>query len=244
MSTSVMNSDNMSTITIQEYRERQREREREREHDHEDSDASNNVHAKKKIRSSAHLPSPPLPTTIYTADDQLNRTSPVPQVSASTLPTAAPTSSSSSSSSSFASISALVAHTTSAATISTTSGPSSPSLNTTASKQKLAHPLQPLTQTQQQSQPHPHAQQQQKLSHPPPTPIYTIDDFITRYACKLHYLDYSIKSQLHKIEAIKNDPAQDQKYRDLYLGLASSEAKVRETEDKIESLFKLKIIGK
>ncbi|KAF8943513.1 hypothetical protein BGZ47_005374 [Haplosporangium gracile] len=242
MSTSVMNSNNMSTITIQEYRERQREREREREQDLEDADASSNAHARKKIRSSAHLPSPPLPTTIYTADDQLSRTSPVPHVSTSTLPTAVPTSSASASASASASMPALMAHATSAATTGTTSGLSSPSLNTTASKQKLAHPQQSLTQTQQQ--PQPLAQQQQKPPYPPPTPIYTIDDFITRFACKLHYLDYSIKSQLHKIEAIKNDSTQDQKYRDLYLGLTSSEAKVRETEDKIESLFKLKLSSK
>ncbi|KAG0276952.1 hypothetical protein BGZ96_003067 [Linnemannia gamsii] len=129
-----------------------------------------------------------------------------------------------------------MALTTSATTtIGTTSDPNSPCLSTTGTKQKVAHTQQPLTQIQSQQ-----VTQQQK-SPPPPTPIYTIDDFITRFACKLQFLDYTIKTQMHKIEAIKHDPSQDQKYRDLYLGLTNLEAKVRAIEDKIEDLFKLKI---
>ncbi|KAG0277919.1 hypothetical protein BGZ97_009814 [Linnemannia gamsii] len=133
-----------------------------------------------------------------------------------------------------------MALTTSSTTIGATSGPNSPCLGTTSAKQKVAPPHQPLTQTQLQTQPQQQPQQQQK-SPPPSTPIYTIDDFITRFACKLQFLDYSIKTQMHKIDAIKNDPSQDQKYRDLYLGLTNLEAKVRAIEDKIEDLFKLKI---
>jgi hypothetical protein len=80
----------------------------------------------------------------------------------------------------------------------------------------------------------------QKLALPP-TPIYTIDDFITRYACKLQFLDFSIKTQMQKIEAIKNDPTQEQRCRDLHSGLATLEAKVRAIEAKIEDLFRLKM---
>ncbi|KAF9911847.1 hypothetical protein EC991_002150, partial [Linnemannia zychae] len=75
----------------------------------------------------------------------------------------------------------------------------------------------------------------------PLTPIYTIDDFITRFACKMQFLDFSIKTQMHKIEAAKNDPAQEQRCRDLHSGLATLEAKARAVEEKIEDLFRLKI---
>ncbi|KAF9147228.1 hypothetical protein BG015_011159 [Linnemannia schmuckeri] len=78
-------------------------------------------------------------------------------------------------------------------------------------------------------------------SSPPSTALYTIADFITRYAWKLQYLDHSIKTKLLRIEAIQNDPSQDQKRRDLYLSLGNSEVRLREVEDKIEDLFRLKI---
>ncbi|KAK3837832.1 MAG: hypothetical protein JOS17DRAFT_731944 [Linnemannia elongata] len=244
MSTSIMTSTNMSIINTQEYRNRQRERERERDQDQED--ASDNTHTRKKTRSGGHLPSPPLPTTMYTAEDQLNRTSPLPHVAVSAATAAAPTSSIPAS----ASVPELMAHNPSAVITATTSGPSSPILTTTASKQTLSHSQPPHAQTQPQTQPQllaqqqTQAQQQQKqLKQPspyPPTSIYTIDDFITRYACKMHYGDQLIKGQMQKIETIKYDTTQEQKYRELYVGLSSLEIKVREYEDKIESLFRLK----
>ncbi|KAG9064777.1 hypothetical protein KI688_003036 [Linnemannia hyalina] len=242
MSTSVMTLTNMSIINTQEYRNRQHERERERDHDQED--ASDNTHARKKTRSGAHLPSPPLPTTMYTAEDLMNHTSPLPYVAASATTTATPMSSSSTPTS----MPELMAHNTSAVTAATTSGSGSPTLITTASKQTLSHPQQPLTQTQPQTQQQIQAQQQQQKQQKqpspyPPTSIYTIDDFITRYACKMHYGDQLIKGQMQKIETVKHDPTQDQKYRELYVGLSSLEIKVREYEDKIESLFRLKFSG-
>ncbi|KAF9933788.1 hypothetical protein FBU30_004386 [Linnemannia zychae] len=125
---------------------------------------------------------------------------------------------------------------TSTATLGSMSTPSPPSATSlTSIAHKSTHPLQTLAQTQQQQ-----IVQSQKSSALS-TPIYTIDDFITRFACKLQFLDYSIKNQMHKIDAVKNDPSQEQRYRDLYLGLTNLEAKVRTIEDKIEDLFKLKI---
>ncbi|OAQ31901.1 hypothetical protein K457DRAFT_16795 [Linnemannia elongata AG-77] len=244
MSTSIMTSTNMSIINTQEYRNRQRERERERDQDQEDG--SDNTHTRKKTRSSAHLPSPPLPTATYTADDQLNSTNPVPHIAASAITGTIPTSSLSAS----VSMPELMARNISAVTATTTSSPGSPILTTTVSKQTLSHPQQPLAQTQTQPliQQHIQAQQQQKQqkqpSPHPPTSIYTIDDFITRYACKMHYGDQLIKGQMQKIETVKHDPTQEQKYRELYVGLSSLEIKVREYEEKIESLFRLKFNGK
>ncbi|OAQ31915.1 hypothetical protein K457DRAFT_890097 [Linnemannia elongata AG-77] len=209
-----------TTINLQEYREIQ-----QREREHEQEEAFNKSHARKKSRSNAQLLSSPQPTTMYTAEDQLRRTNIAPHISASTLSTAASTA-------------------TSATAIVTTSGPASPSLSTATPQQKSAQHQQILTQMQQ----HQHflAQQQlltqqQQTSPTSPTPIYTIDAFITRYAHKLQSLDHSIKGKVLTAETLKSDPLQDQRRRELYLSISSYEAKLVEYEDKIEKLFRLKI---
>ncbi|KAG0068554.1 hypothetical protein BGZ90_000527 [Linnemannia elongata] len=209
-----------TTINLQEYREIQ-----QREREHEQKEACNKSHARKKSRSNAQLLSSPQPTTMYTAEDQLRRTNIAPHISASTLSKAASTA-------------------TSATAIVTTSGPASSSLSTATSQQKPAQHQQILTQMQQ----HQHflAQQQlltqqQQTSPTSPTPIYTIDAFITRYAHKLQSLDHSIKGKVLTAETLKSDPLQDQRRRELYLSISSYEAKLVEYEDKIEKLFRLKI---
>ncbi|KAH7041657.1 hypothetical protein BKA57DRAFT_441451 [Linnemannia elongata] len=209
-----------TTINLQEYREIQ-----QREREHEPEEAFNKSHARKKSRSNAQLLSSPQPTTMYTAEDQLRRTKIAPHISASTLSTAASTA-------------------TSATAIVTTSGPASSSLSTATSQQKPAQHQQILTQMQQ----HQHflAQQQlltqqQQTSPTSPTPIYTIDAFITRYAHKLQSLDHSIKGKVLTAETLKSDPLQDQRRRELFLSISSYEAKLVEYEDKIEKLFRLKI---
>ncbi|KAG9064761.1 hypothetical protein KI688_003020 [Linnemannia hyalina] len=219
------------TITLQEYRELQ-QRDREREQD----DSFNKSHVRNKSISNAQLPSPPHPTTMYTAEDQLKRTNTVPHVSASTLPSAA--------------LPSAAPAANSATAIVTTSGPASSSFSATASQQKLAQNQQQiLAQMQQQQQQHAQQQlvhqqlhtQQQQTSPTPFTPIYTIDAFITRYAHKLQSLDHSIKGKVLTAGTLKSDPSQGQRRRELYSSISSYEAKLLEYEDKIEKLFRLKI---
>ncbi|KAG0269363.1 hypothetical protein BGZ95_002107 [Linnemannia exigua] len=230
MSTAAISTTSTTPInSLREYHEREQEQD----------DESTNAHIRKKTRSSVHLlssSSPPLPS--YSLEDQLRRSSSAlhPLAPASLIPTSASASQSP----------ALIAVNTSTST-TTGSGPrsSSPSTATSNTSTTITSPSATVTvAAASQKQTHPQTIYQtvaQQKSTPSPTPIYTIDDFITRFACKLQFLDYSIKTQMHKIDAIKNDPAQDQRYRELYMGLTNLEAKVRVIEDKIEDLFKLKI---
>ncbi|KAK3841779.1 MAG: hypothetical protein J3R72DRAFT_421690 [Linnemannia gamsii] len=226
MSTAAISTTSTMPINaIRDYREREQEQD----------DVSIHAHIRKKTRCSMHLPptlSPPLPS--YSLEDQLRR-------SCSALHPLAPASIASASQSP-----ALMAVNTST-TSATGSGPrsSSPSTATSNTSSTTSSPsTTAISAAAPQKQIHLQTSYQtvaQQKSAPPPTPIYTIDDFITRFACKLQFLDYSIKTQMHKIDAIKNDPTQDQRYRDLYMGLTNLEAKVRVIEDKIEDLFKLKL---
>ncbi|KAG0374709.1 hypothetical protein BGX24_010064 [Mortierella sp. AD032] len=230
MSTAAISTTSTMPINaIRDYREREQEQD----------DVSINAHIRKKTRCSMHLPptlSPPLPS--YSLEDQLRR-------SCSALHPLAPASIASASVSASQPPALMTVNTTTRST--TGSGPrsSSPSTATSnTSSTTSSPPTTAISAAAPQKQTHLQTSYQtvaQQKSAPPPTPIYTIDDFITRFACKLQFLDYSIKTQMHKIDAIKNDPTQDQRYRDLYMGLTNLEAKVRVIEDKIEDLFKLKL---
>ncbi|KAF9548775.1 hypothetical protein EC957_005709 [Mortierella hygrophila] len=62
--------------------------------------------------------------------------------------------------------------------------------------------------------------------------------FITRYTHKLDYFGRTCKDQAQAIRNT-NGPSQDQEYRGLYLTLGTSNARIREVEDKIEDLFRI-----